>query len=131
LVKRIFQIKIKIWKKFDMTNLREVLAANMKAYRSALGLSQARLAERVNTSTHYIGMIETKNNFPSPEMMERIAAALGVDTLALFASDTKDAASTEACLKTALEGIKSELGSIIDARLARMTGKKSSLQAEG
>ena len=56
----------------------------MKAFWGALGLSQARLAERVDTSTHYIGMIETKNNFPSPEMLARIASALGIDTIDLF-----------------------------------------------
>ena len=48
---------------------------------------QAKLAEKVNTSTHYIGMIETKNNFPSPEMLERIAKALGIDTVDLFIAD--------------------------------------------
>jgi transcriptional regulator with XRE-family HTH domain len=67
-----------------MTNLRDVLANNMKAYRNALGLSQAKLAEKVDTSTHYIGMIETKNKYPSPEMLERIAAALGIDTIDLY-----------------------------------------------
>jgi len=46
-----------------MTNIKDVLAMNMKAYRSALGISQAKLAERVDTSTHYIGMIEVKKEF--------------------------------------------------------------------
>jgi transcriptional regulator with XRE-family HTH domain len=52
-----------------MTNIRAVLAENIKAYRNALGLTQAKLAERVDTSTHYIGMIETQKNYPSPEML--------------------------------------------------------------
>jgi transcriptional regulator with XRE-family HTH domain len=51
-------------------------------------LCEQALAEKVNTSTHYIGMIETKKNFPSPEMLERIAAALDIDTLALFSKET-------------------------------------------
>jgi transcriptional regulator with XRE-family HTH domain len=59
----------------------------MKAYRNALGLSQAKLAEKVDTSTHYIGMIETKNNFPSPEMLQRIASALKIDTLDLLSTE--------------------------------------------
>jgi transcriptional regulator with XRE-family HTH domain len=66
-----------------MTNIKDILAKNMKAYRNALGLSQAKLAEKVDASTHAIGMIEAKNNFPLPEMLERIAAALGVNTLRL------------------------------------------------
>ena len=46
-----------------MTNIRDILAKNMRAYRNALGLTQAQLAEKVDTSTHYIGMIETKNAY--------------------------------------------------------------------
>jgi len=72
-----------------MTNIRDILAKNMKVYRNALGFTQAKLAEKVDTSTHYIGMIETKNKFPSPEMIERIAEALGIDTLDLFSADQK------------------------------------------
>jgi transcriptional regulator with XRE-family HTH domain len=100
-----------------MTNIRDVLAANMKAYRSALGLSQARLAEKVDTSTHYIGMIETKNNFPSPEMLERIAAALEIDTMDLFSTETNLPEKMKAYRKTALKDVKRLLGRIIDEQL--------------
>ena len=67
-----------------MTNLRQVLALNMKERRSILGLSQAKLAEKVNTATTYIAMIELEKKFPSVEMLERIASALLVDTTELF-----------------------------------------------
>jgi transcriptional regulator with XRE-family HTH domain len=67
-----------------MTSLRALLAFNMKEKRRIIGLSQAKLAAKVNTSTHYIGMIETKKKFPSPEMLERIAAALEIDSPQLF-----------------------------------------------
>ncbi|MDR1625051.1 MAG: helix-turn-helix domain-containing protein [Spirochaetia bacterium] len=60
----------------------------MKEQRRILGISQAALAEKVNTSTHYIGMIETKRKFPTPEMLERIAAALEIDAPALFSTKT-------------------------------------------
>jgi transcriptional regulator with XRE-family HTH domain len=50
-----------------------------------LGLSQSKLAEQVDTATHYIAMIEGGKNFPSAEMIERIAAALGKDSADLFA----------------------------------------------
>jgi transcriptional regulator with XRE-family HTH domain len=56
----------------------------MKEQRRILGITQSVLAERVNTSTHYIGMIETGKKFPTPEMLERIAAALEIDAPALF-----------------------------------------------
>ncbi|MDR0561704.1 MAG: helix-turn-helix domain-containing protein [Spirochaetaceae bacterium] len=103
-----------------MTNIREVLAKNMKSYRSALGLSQAKLAEKVNTSSHYIGMIETKNNFPSPEMLERIASALGVDTIALFAQEIDLPETMKIYLKAALEDIKTSMGQIIEEKLREM-----------
>jgi transcriptional regulator with XRE-family HTH domain len=100
-----------------MTNIRDVLAKNMKAYRSALGFSQAKLAEKVDTSTHYIGMIETKNNFPSPEMLERIASALEIDTTDLFSKETNLSEKMKAYRKTALKDVKRLLGQVIDGQL--------------
>jgi len=67
-----------------MTNLRQVLALNMRERRYALGFSQAKLAEKVNTAPTYIAMIELEKKFPSVEMLERIASALAVDTIELF-----------------------------------------------
>jgi transcriptional regulator with XRE-family HTH domain len=117
---------IKFKKKYrvgGMTNIRDILAANMKAYRNALGLSQAKLAEKVDTSTHYIGMIETKNKFPSPEMLERLAAALGVDTTALFSREIDLPETLKTYRKAALEDIKSFIGQFIDEKLKEMDKK--------
>jgi transcriptional regulator with XRE-family HTH domain len=100
-----------------MTNIRNVLAKNMKAYRNALGLSQAKLAEKVGTSTHYIGMIETKNNFPSPEMIERIASALGIDTLDLFSTDKKTPEAIKTYRKATLVDVKTQLARFLDEKL--------------
>ncbi|MDR2477453.1 MAG: helix-turn-helix transcriptional regulator [Treponema sp.] len=49
-----------------MTKIRELLASNIRKYRHARGWSQAKLAERVDTSVHYVGMLETKTKYPSP-----------------------------------------------------------------
>ncbi|MFP3042138.1 helix-turn-helix transcriptional regulator [Treponema primitia] len=68
-----------------MAKLRQLLAANMKAYRNELGLSQAKLAEKVDTATNYIAMIEGEKRFPTDAMLERIAAALEKDPPDLFA----------------------------------------------
>jgi len=68
-----------------MTDIRKLLAANIKSFRNELGLTQSKLAERAGTSTHHIGMIEICKNFPSPEMIERLAKALEKDTVDLFA----------------------------------------------
>ena len=71
-----------------MTNLRALLAQNIKKRRKILGISQAILAEKVGTSTHYIGQIETCKKFPSSEMLERLATALEFDSPELFATKT-------------------------------------------
>jgi len=95
----------------------------MKAYRNALGFSQARLAEKVDTSTHYIGMIETKNNFPSPEMLERIAASLGIDTLDLFSSERTLPEAMRICRKSALKELKGIMGRYIDEKMRDLDKK--------
>ena len=56
--------------------LRKMLGANMKAYRTELGYSQAKLAELVNTATNYIAQIENGKRFPTDKMLEKIASAL-------------------------------------------------------
>ncbi len=67
-----------------MTNIRDILANNIKENRKKLGFSQAKLAEKAETSTQYIAMIEVCRKFPTPEMMERIASALEIETYELF-----------------------------------------------
>jgi len=67
-----------------MTNLRVLLSNNIKKRRELLGISQAMLAEKIDTSTNYIAQIEQQNRFPSVEMLERIAAALEIDSPELF-----------------------------------------------
>ena len=94
------------------------MAYNIKSQRRVLGISQEGLAERVKTSTNYIAQIEQKNKFPSPEMIERIAAALEIDTPQLFSMIpfTDDAA------KRFREGVLSDFETAItqavDLRLA-------------
>jgi len=68
-----------------MTSIRKFLATNIKLFRNESGLTQAKLAELAGTATHYIAMIEGGKNFPSPEMIERIASVFGKDTPELFA----------------------------------------------
>lgn len=101
-----------------MTSIRALLAYNMKERRRILGISQAKLAERVSTSTHYIAQIEQENKFPSPEMIERIAAALEFDSPQLFSMSS----FTEEAVKRFQEGILSDMGAAIsqaiDFRLA-------------
>jgi transcriptional regulator with XRE-family HTH domain len=67
-----------------MNDCRQLLAKNMKKYRSILGISQMALAERVGCSTTLIGNIEINKRFPSAENINRIAKAFEVNVADLF-----------------------------------------------
>jgi transcriptional regulator with XRE-family HTH domain len=67
-----------------MFSLKKLLAYNMRKRRRDLGLSQSQLAERVETSAHYIAMIERERKTPSIPMIENIARALEVQSAELF-----------------------------------------------
>jgi transcriptional regulator with XRE-family HTH domain len=99
-----------------MTDLRKLLAFNMKVYRNELGLSQSKLADRVDTASNYIALIETGRKFPSTRMLERIAEALNVDTTALFSLKP---ARTEASRRIK-EQILADMGEILTKRLGEL-----------
>ena len=106
-----------------MTSLRSVLAINMKAQRQILGITQAQLAERVNTSTNYIALIETEKKFPTPEMLERIAVALEIDPTALFATEIRPATEIETLVK-AQKQILGDISNFVTYRIKQI-GKET------
>ena len=67
-----------------MASLRHTLALNIKERRRFLGISQVKLAEKVNTAPTYIAMIEMEKRSPSFEMLDRIATALNMEPCDLF-----------------------------------------------
>lgn len=67
-----------------MTNIRKLLGSNIRACRKQMGMSQEKLAETIDMATNYLGAIEGGKRFPSAEMIERIALALGKDPAGLF-----------------------------------------------
>jgi transcriptional regulator with XRE-family HTH domain len=101
-----------------MTSLKELLAVNVKAKRNALGLSQSALAERAHASTHYIAMIELARKFPSADMMERIARALGIDSPELFSMAVIPSESIKTLHKTLLNDIEVAIESIVAQKLS-------------
>jgi transcriptional regulator with XRE-family HTH domain len=97
---------------YGMTDIRALLAYNIKKRREKLGISQAKLAERVDTSTNYIAQIEQRYKFPSSEMLERLAAALEIDSPELFSS----APFPVEAIQQFQEGIKAD----IEKRIERL-----------
>jgi transcriptional regulator with XRE-family HTH domain len=102
-----------------MTDIRQVLASNIKLYRKALGLSQDNLAKKISTASGYIGMIERGKQYPSPQMLERIAEALGTDTPELFAIKPFQIDSTQKLH----QDILTDFEQIIAERLKRLQGE--------
>jgi len=102
-----------------MTSLRSVLAFNMKVQRQILGISQKKLAAKVGTSTHYIGMIESEKKFPSSEMLERIAAALEIDAPALFSTKSYSSPKT-GTMATFHEELVNDIAQIIAYRIGKL-----------
>ena len=103
---------------WEMTDLRKVLASNLKCYRKNLGMSQAKLAEKANIADNYIALIETGKRFPSVSMIERIAEVLQKDPLELF-SIRQDGLSRKKDLKTQL---LSDIEAILTIRLNETDG---------
>ncbi|MDR0302979.1 MAG: helix-turn-helix domain-containing protein [Treponema sp.] len=98
-----------------MAEIREILAQNMKIHRQKLRLTQPELAERANISSNFIGIIEQKRKFPSPEMLERIAAALEIETFELFA--------TSASPQAELKKLHKEILADLDRAISEAVGK--------
>ena len=67
-----------------MTNIREILAKNIKENRKKCGFSQDKLAELAGISSQYLATVETCRKFPTPEVLDRLAEALEIETYELF-----------------------------------------------
>ena len=100
-----------------MTSLKKLVAYNMKEQRRILGISQAALAERIDTSTHYIAMIELERKTPSLLMLERIATALQIDPPELFSMRSVPAESIKKIQKTVLTDIEKAVSHVINEHL--------------
>ena len=67
-----------------MVSIREILALNLKENRQRCGLTQEKLAEKAGISANYLSMVEVSKKFPTPEMLDRLAQALDIQTFQLF-----------------------------------------------
>jgi len=62
----------------------ELFIINLKDLRKTGGISQAKLADLCGSTQAYIAEIEVGKKFPSPDMIERIASALNIESYRLF-----------------------------------------------
>ena len=101
-----------------MTNIREVLANNLKANRRKCSISQSKLANKAGISTQYIAMIELCRQFPTPEVLERIAAALGIEAYELFAVPPSPESSMERLHRDIIKEIRQVIIEVLETALA-------------
>ena len=67
-----------------MVNIKKLFGRKIKEYRKKKNLTQAQLAELVNVDDKHISCIESGKNFPSPDLIERLATSLDVEPKDLF-----------------------------------------------
>lgn len=104
-----------------MTDIRTLLAVNLKKYRKIKGWTQEKIAEEAKTSIGYIATLETGRKFPSAEMLTRLAAALDIDTPDFFS--TKEIHYLPQERKTIVslyQDILDEIENVIHAKIKRL-----------
>jgi transcriptional regulator with XRE-family HTH domain len=102
--------------------IQELFIYNLKAYRKLRGISQTQLADLCNSSTGYIGEIESCKRFPSVNMIERIANALEIESWHLFINAPIDHSNTELPTKLA-PSQKDELMKMANSALSKILEK--------
>jgi len=97
-----------------MTSLREIFAYNLKEKRQNCGFSQAKLAEMVNVSTHHIATIETARNYPTLDLVERMANALDIEIYELFINPLSPHEEMERLYQAMAKNIEQVVGKAIE-----------------
>ncbi|GMO48657.1 MAG: hypothetical protein Pg6C_11270 [Treponemataceae bacterium] len=108
-----------------MASLREIFGKNLRENRRKCGFSQEKLAEKAGISTHYLAMMEISRNFPTSEILERLAGALQIEVYELFFIDH----SPRAELERLRQDIVSEIKQLVSEALEQTGGEKC--KAEG
>jgi transcriptional regulator with XRE-family HTH domain len=96
-----------------MLNLRDILANNIRENRRKSGISQAILAEKAGISTQFIAMIELSKQFPSPEVLERIAVVFGIETYELFTVPPSPESTIERLHKDVIKEIREVINELL------------------
>jgi len=89
-----------------MKQLSTIFIKNLKEHRKKCGFTQALLAEKVKVTPHYIGMIEMGRNFPTTDLIERIARALNIDIYELFVENNSPTKEMEKLRYEIIDEIK-------------------------
>jgi DNA-binding XRE family transcriptional regulator len=101
-----------------MARVKEIFAYNLKEKRRECGLTQAQLAEKVEVSTHHIGMLEIARNYPTLELVERIAETLNLEIHELFIDPLSPHEELERLYRTVAHDIEQVVAEAIQKALS-------------
>jgi len=107
------------------TNIRDILARNIKENRRKRGLSQERLAEKAGISTPFVAMIEVSRKFPTPDVLDKIAGALNIKTWQLFTVPPSPEDVTERLYHVVAKNIEQIVSDAVEKALAGKCKKQS------
>jgi len=89
-----------------MSDIKEIFAGNLRETRRKCGLTQAKLAEKADVSTHYVALVELARNIPKVEVIERLATALDVEVYELFLVPLSPASGMKEIQETIIANLK-------------------------
>jgi transcriptional regulator with XRE-family HTH domain len=114
--------KLKLPYRQIMTNVKEILAQNLKENRRRLGITQPELAERAGMSTQYLAMIEIARKFPTADILERLAAALGINPHELFSVSVSPERAMGRLQQTILDNMDQAMEHALDKAIEKRYG---------
>jgi transcriptional regulator with XRE-family HTH domain len=106
-----------------MTHFQEQFVKNLRFYRKERKISQMAFSEMIELSPNYLNAVENGKNFPSPEVIQRIADALDIMPYELFLeSPTKATGQTDQSSPVQeLQGLKHYVERELDKITARLS----------
>jgi transcriptional regulator with XRE-family HTH domain len=106
-----------------MAGLREIFAKNLRENRKKCGFSQAKLAEMADVSTHHVAMIELARNFPTSDLMERLAVALDIEIYELFVVSHSPEEELEGLRQTLITDVRQTVEEAVENAFAKRDKK--------
>ena len=101
--------------------MRDYLAANIKARRKVLNISQERLAELANVSVQMIKRIEGRRTWVSDNMLANLAQVLGVSAFQLLIPERGVVSSDDIALISGMfENLRQNIQDDINSRFSRL-----------
>ena len=102
----------------DEVKLRSILSQNIRRFRTMRGLSQERLAEKMEISTNYMSDVERGRNWLSSFSLVKLANALEIEVFELFRPQEAVSADLLSTVNKCLEDFSSSLRVSFEKSLA-------------